>query len=1120
MRVDIKNASGFKIKKDSINIDNVVNGRSTASFTVIDENARLHFNQGLPVEISNFTDKVNVYDGYNPLFNTKARLDYVKGKSQVKLSETDKEIVSRKVSETLKNELIQDENGEWRIVENVGKVAFNGTENWFTFNDYLDKNTIDFSLRINVNISINRLHAKSNYFENIINYITYDIRDVDIEGFYISTNGYYIRLRILKAQLVGYSDLLTNTEKVNLFKQWLQVKANEGNPLTVWYELAVKNPKEKVIEESDVTNDGINYYIAYPTDYLVGGNSSIDGVMLTDDGTQLVYPMTNPNPIGKTLTYQLAEPRLAEVVGLESVGGTIENQALPTLRGLETVFDELRGSFVYRRLKQVNLKDYSYITKLPEEDEFYVFRYPNMLDKPTDNIFSNLPCTSSYLDLIVKVPKNVIDAIVDTSDILEYEWVKQSLTWVPTGNTIYAPTKPSDTATTRWVPTGNSDVLYEYVNSETGDIMWTKPPVIYPWMWTGETRTEYEYAEEILVVEDIETIWTRFQPEAGEGYRWIQTGNSRPFMLKTHAFEIYVNQNTVEVIFETNETTEIVYPLIFDLVAEEPLAIDSLETDMKILINYKLYFKGFIDTSDETYVTEYLKNGETVKVLTHYVKCKDNRYLVDKRQIRKSYINMTCGDIVRDMIAIKLHEEGIAEGIIQDGNLMEEVVFRSVKCDKAIEKLAEASDFIWYIDHNRKLHFHARETVKNEIDLTEADCTIIGVNLGNQDYRNKQYIEGGKALTNVMEETFKGDGESKNFTLAFPCGEKPVILVDDIEVDPNDIGIKGVDIEQHILDENENIVEYAKKWFWSKNSNVIYQNHDNNISPKISPDSVVTIKYKGLFDLIVSVPHILEIRKRAELEGNSGIIEHIDEEESSTSLEVAFNSANSKLAKYAVDGKVINIKTRRNDLEVGQMIHAYFPKYDIDEDVLISKVRVYTEANNIVWHEVELLIGPEIDDFFKLIDKKTSQSTTRIYENIQEEEALTQGYEIEETWLETDTPNIFRELYPSIDLFPNTLLYPAFDINERITYMDVFVNGQAIIRVKHILQTSVNNEIITVFYLMSNQANGTITNLKFYGGNLANENIGTGTLIATENFDFDKTYKEILQIIRKDIKGY
>ena len=34
--------------------------------------------------------------------------------------------------------------------------------------------------------------------------------------------------------------------------------------------------------------------------------------MLTDDGTQLVYPMTNPNPVGKILIYELSQPRPVE----------------------------------------------------------------------------------------------------------------------------------------------------------------------------------------------------------------------------------------------------------------------------------------------------------------------------------------------------------------------------------------------------------------------------------------------------------------------------------------------------------------------------------------------------------------------------------------------------------------------------------------------------------------------------------------------------------------------------------------------------------------------------------------------------------------------------------------
>ena len=202
------------------------------------------------------------------------------------------------------------------------------------------------------------------------------------------------------------------------------------------------------------------------------------------------------------------------------------------------------------------------------------------------------------------------------------------------------------------------------------------------------------------------------------------------------------------------------------------------------------------------------------------------------------------------------------------------------------------------------------------------------------------------------------------------------------------------------------------------------------------------------------------------------------------------------------------------------MIRAKFPKYDINEDVLVSKVRVYTEENTIIWHDIELLIGPEIANFYKLFNEAVNKKTTTIYENINEKESLVNSFEIFKTWQQTDSPNIFRELYPKETLYPSTTLYPVFAPSQRVTHVEVMRGSEVIARIKPLKKTELNNVLTTVFYLDNMTANGQITSLKFYGGNSAKDSIGSGVLIGEEVFDYDKTILEILQIYRIDKKGW
>lgn len=64
-----------------------------------------------------------------------------------------------------------------------------------------------------------------------------------------------------------------------------------------------------------------------------------------------------------------------------------------------------------------------------------------------------------------------------------------------------------------------------------------------------------------------------------------------------------------------------------------------------------LIYAGVIDKPTE--------KQPTTNVLMHSISCKDWHYLADKRILAKAYENMLAGDIVRDIVATKLVDEGI-----------------------------------------------------------------------------------------------------------------------------------------------------------------------------------------------------------------------------------------------------------------------------------------------------------------------------------------------------------------------------------------------------------------------------------------------------------------------------
>ena len=549
--------------------------------------------------------------------------------------------------------------------------------------------------------------------------------------------------------------------------------------------------------------------------------------------------------------------------------------------------------------------------------------------------------------------------------------------------------------------------------------------------------------------------------------------------------------------------------------ANQLITLTTVNPEVKAYIDYVLYYNGYIHSSKERVLLgSKAPNGK--RQVKHYINCKDMTYLADKRLIAKSYLNMYCGDIVRDIITNYLGVEGVTIGKIEQGELMEEVAFNYTNIHKALDRLAESSNFIQFIDFDKKLYFMSRESDRNTNPLTSKDIQNPSLELGNHDYRNKQFIKGGKDLTDTMIESFRGDGENRNFTVAFPIGEKPQIMVNYVLINPNDVGIRGVDPTTDEKDEQGNVIAKAKKWFWSKESNVVNQN-DNE--PVVPFGTNIRVQYRGLFDIVISLPDTAEIEKHQQLEKNSGIIEKISEETDNNSILMAIHSASSKLKKYATEAKTLETRTRRTDLKAGQMIRVNLPEFDLNEDMLIQQVRI-SEESSIVWHEVILITGPEAVSFYKMFDKVNESKSRIIRENIEEKEIIPIPVYINKTWTQAEPTNIFRELYPSPTLYPNANLFPTFAEDDRIKFMDVLSGSNVIVRLAPIKQVKEPNRIRSIFYIRNEMANTNITSLRFIGGHLATNELNTGIIIHTHTYNKSKTPLEILIIDRLDTKGW
>ena len=171
----------------------------------------------------------------------------------------------------------------------------------------------------------------------------------------------------------------------------------------------------------------------------------------------------------------------------------------------------------------------------------------------------------------------------------------------------------------------------------------------------------------------------------------------------------------------------------------------------------------------------------------HAVRLMDNHYRADKRLVAANYRDMTAGEIALALWADILEGEGVyaatdgtpaigdaPAGAVFDGIELRQVIFNYVPISTALDRLAEASNYVWQIGHDRNLHFQPRSTVVAPWSLTGTNIQGVPVltERGTK-YRNRQIVTGGQITTDTQTEIFSGDGNQQTFTVSYPLATVP-----------------------------------------------------------------------------------------------------------------------------------------------------------------------------------------------------------------------------------------------------------------------------------------------------------------------------------------------------------
>lgn len=563
-------------------------------------------------------------------------------------------------------------------------------------------------------------------------------------------------------------------------------------------------------------------------------------------------------------------------------------------------------------------------------------------------------------------------------------------------------------------------------------------------------------------------------------------------ILNPHDYEILMGTFSIEDTIEARSTCS------FEI--DDPAAAYSFRRGMEVTVKDsttgEVIFGGVVESA----ISRVLPGG--AGYLQHEVTCADNHYFADKRIVAKTFSNKTAGEMVEEILADILAAEGITEGEIQAGPTWDAKIFDYVPASEALDDLAEKANFIWWIDCDKRLYFVDRATYSASWTLTSTDALIEGLEFesGNPEYRNRQYIKGGQEETDSQTENFVGDGARRTFTVGFPVGLEPTIT---LNAGAQTVGIAGVDT--------------GKDWYWSKNSNVITQDAGGSV---LADTDALQVVYIGLYDVMaVSTDYGAVASLRAD-EGGSGIVEAVRTDALVSTKELAIDAANAALDHYAEVGHKLRYSTIRTGVDVGQMQEITIAELGISgEDYLVVN-KTTREEDGLVWYDIEAVSGPIEDGWEKFFAKLSAQARAQIIrESVSEVSVLVVLESFSKTWLETDDPNIFQEVYSDGVTLPGTDYWPCFDDDDKLSYCVLYTGGVEFFRKQVTSQTITASEITTTVFLLSGEANDTaISHVALWGGDACTSTPGSGLELSKHAYVKTKTSLEALQLEFTDTK--
>ena len=324
------------------------------------------------------------------------------------------------------------------------------------------------------------------------------------------------------------------------------------------------------------------------------------------------------------------------------------------------------------------------------------------------------------------------------------------------------------------------------------------------------------------------------------------------------------------------------------------------------------------------------KNYVEIKVDAKSPEHEMNRY-----DVTEKFTSTTVNDIIKNNL-VPDYAASYTTNKVDCSIEVDTVSFNHLNLTDCLDKLAKMTNFTWYVDYDKDIHFFAKSEETTPFDITDAGLNhIVGSLEVNEDFtqiKNIIKVRGGLAESNQDTKSHTGDGTTKVFDTEYRFSELPTVTVNGVG---QNVGVAYL----NEIDDYDCVWSYQEKFVKFKNA--------------VPDGDAIEITALPEYPILISTNSPSSIETYGEWE-------FYLKDKNIASRGEAYERALAELEASASRIKEARFQTYKDGLRSGQLMTISLPVLDVDEEFIIQQVTTKIVRPNDDTGEAKLVYTVEL----------------------------------------------------------------------------------------------------------------------------------------------------------------